>query len=81
MINPCRFVRFCDIYSTDGGTVLPDEWNKAVDQSIADAAKIIDYYGKKCRQEGVRIYFDFYYEHGDNVHFLGNIFIPVMDPE
>ncbi|XP_031569610.1 universal stress protein A-like protein [Actinia tenebrosa] len=37
-----------------GGTVLPDEWNKAVDQTIADAAKIIDYYGKKCQQQGLK---------------------------
>jgi hypothetical protein len=57
-------------YSADGGTVLPDEWNKAVDQTIADAAKIIEYYSKKCRQLGVSsmtaithiiIHFTFYF--------------------
>ena len=37
----------------DGGTVLPSEWDKAVDKAIADAATIVDYYNKKCHQYGV----------------------------
>ncbi|EDO44746.1 predicted protein [Nematostella vectensis] len=36
-----------------GGTVLPDEWNKAVDECIVNAKKLIEEYNKKCKEQGM----------------------------